>query len=117
MAKVVQALSSVSACELPKALLAFHFGLLMGAHLDARLRSPKSKSQELQFRVCYVTDLCLLFIEFQKQLTFDVRLDIFKGSLRGSFASAEDHHIVRVAREAVAAVFELVIEFVEQDVG
>ena len=89
----------------------------MWSCLNTCFRLPEAESQELQLGICYVTDLRLLFVEFQEQLAFDVWLDVFKGSLSGSFASAEDHHIVRVAREAVAAAFELVIEFVEQDVG
>lgn len=59
-----------------------------------------------------MTDLRLLFVNIQKQLAFDIRLDVFKGSLCGSLASTNYHHVGRVSREAVLAAFE----FVEQDV-
>lgn len=56
------------------------------------------------------------FAPHPKQFAFDVRLDVFKGSLCGSSASAKDHHVVGVPREAVAAAFELMVELIEQDI-
>ena len=78
---------------------------------------PKAKPKELQVRIRHAADLRLLFVEFQEQLSFNVGFKAFKGTFRRPLASAKDHHVVRIANEAVPPAFELMIELVEHDVG
>ena len=64
-----------------------------------------------------MADLRLLLVDLQEQLLLDVRSDVRQRPLRRLPASAQDHHVVRIANEPVSPSLKLVIELVEQDVG
>lgn len=70
--------------------------------------SPEAEPKELQLGVRGSTDLRLLFVKFQKQLSLYVGFKAFKGAFRRSLAPTEDHHVVRIANEAMASALELV---------
>lgn len=78
---------------------------------------PKAKPKELQIRIRHAADLRLLFVEFQKQLSLHVGLEVSESPLRRLPAPAEDHHVVGVPNETVPSAFELMVELVEHDVG
>lgn len=87
------------------------------SHLTPFWGSPEAEPKELQLGVRHSTDLRLLFVEFQEQLSFNIGFKAFKGTFRRPPASAKDHHVVRIANEAVPPAFKLMIELVEHDVG
>lgn len=56
--------------------------------------SPETEPKELQVGVRHSTDLRLLFVDFQEQLSFNVGFKAFKGAFRRLLAPTEDHHVV-----------------------
>ena len=68
---------------------------------------PAAKPKELQVRIRHAADLRLLFVEFQKQLSLHVGLEVPESPLRRLPAPAEDHHVVGVPNETVPSAFEL----------
>ena len=59
------------------------------------------------------SDPSCLFVEFQKQLSLHVGLEVSESPLRRLPAPAEDH----LPNETVPSAFELMVELVEHDVG
>lgn len=78
---------------------------------------PEPEPKELQHGIRLSPDLRLLFVMFQEQFSLNIGFKTFTGTFRRSLASTEDHHVILVANEAVASSLELVIEFIEHDVG
>ena len=89
----------------------------MWSRFHAVTSFPEAKAQELQAHIRHSTDLCLLFVEFQKQLFLNIGFDVAQGALSRFPAFAEYHHVIGIADEAMSSAFELVIKFVEHDVG
>ena len=81
-------------------------------HLTLFWGSPEAEPKELQFGVRHPTDLRLLFVEFQEQLSFNVGFKAFKGTFRRPLASAKDHHVVRISDEAMSSAREFLVELV-----
>ena len=74
------------------------------SHLCLCAGSPEAEPKELQLGVRDSTDLRLLFVKFQKQLSLYVGFKAFKGAFRRSLAPTEDHHVVRIATEAMGPI-------------